>query len=127
MMNTTKHGLTIGIERVGTLCYLSLKASGMLTHADYGVIAPMLESALAGVTGPKIRVLFDMTELQGWELRAAWDDFNIGLKHGDEFEKVALYGNRRWQALAAKVGGWFIAGEVRYFEHESDALIWILE
>jgi len=30
-----------------------------------------------------------MTELQGWELRAAWDDFKIGLKHGGDFEKVA--------------------------------------
>lgn len=126
-MNTTKHGLAIGVERVGTLCYLSMKASGMLTHADYRVITPMIESALAGVTGPKIRVLFDMRELQGWELRAAWDDFKIGLKHGGEFEKVALYGNRPWQALAAKVGGWFISGEVRYFEHESEALVWILE
>ena len=44
---------------------------------------------MAGVTGPKIQVLFDMTELQGWELRAAWDDFKIGLKHGGDFEKVA--------------------------------------
>jgi hypothetical protein len=32
-----------------------------------------------------------MTELQGWAPRAAWDDFNIGVKHGGEFEKVALY------------------------------------
>ena len=86
-MHSTKHGLTIGVERVGTLCYLSMKASGMLTHADYKEITPLIESALAGVTGPKIRVLFDMTELQGWELRAAWDDFKIGLKHGGDFEK----------------------------------------
>jgi hypothetical protein len=127
MMKATKHGLTIGLERVGTLSYLSMKASGVLTHADYEIITPMIESALIGVTGPKIRVLFDMTELQGWELRAAWDDFKIGCKHGGEFAKVALYGNRPWQSLAAKVGSWFISGEVRYFEHEREALDWILE
>ena len=50
MMNTTKHGLTIGLERVGTLSYLSMKASGMLTHADYEIITPVIESALTGVT-----------------------------------------------------------------------------
>jgi hypothetical protein len=58
MMNATKHGLTIGRERVGALSYLSMKAYGMLTHADDAMITPIIESALTGVTGPKVRVLF---------------------------------------------------------------------
>jgi hypothetical protein len=102
-----------------------MKASGMLTHEDYNVITPMIESALVGVTGPKIRVLFDASELRGWELRAAWDDFKIGLKHGNEFAKIAIYGNQHWQEWAARIGSWFISGEVKFFEDYDAALSWI--
>ena len=124
-MSTTKHGLSVGMERVGTVCYVSIQASGLLTHEDYKVITPILESAIAGVTGPKIRVLFDASEFKGWELRAAWDDFKIGLKHGNEFSKIAIYGNQHWQEWAAKIGSWFISGEVKFFEDHGAALSWI--
>ena len=57
----------------------------------------------------------------------AWDDFKLGLKHGNEFEKIAIYGNKNWQEITAKIGAWFISGEVKYFESEDDALAWLNE
>ena len=93
-MSITRHGLSIGIERVGNEFFLSLTAVGRLTHADYETITPIIDSALDGVQEPKVKVLVDGTEMEGWEPRAAWDDFKLGLKHGSEFEKVAIYGNR---------------------------------
>ncbi len=126
-MKTVKHGLSIGIERVDNHFYLSLKAVGKLTHEDYEIITPLIDSALAGVNEPKVKALIDGTELEGWELRAAWDDFKIGLKHGSEFEKIAIYGNKNWQEITAKVGSWFISGEVKYFENIDDAVLWLKE
>ena len=93
-MSITRHGLSIGIERVGNEFFLSLTAVGRLTHADYETITPIIDSALDGVQEPKVKVLVDGTEMEGWEPRAAWDDFKLGLKHGSEPEKVAIYGNR---------------------------------
>lgn len=89
----------------------------------------MIASALDEVKSPKVKALIDGTELDGWEARAAWDDFKLGLKHDNEFDKVAIYGNKKWQGLAAKLGSWFIAGEIKYFEHEheSDAITWLHE
>jgi len=124
-MSINRHGLSIGIERTENDFFLSLKAIGKLTHDDYETITPMIESALEGVDHPRIKAIFDGTELEGWELRAAWDDFKIGLKHGSEFEKIAIYGNRRWQEIGAKVGSWFMSGEVKYFENRDDALEWL--
>ena len=126
-MSIHRHGLSIGIESVGDEVFLSLKAIGKLTHDDYQTITPMIDSALEGLTKPSVKVLIDGTELEGWELRAAWDDFRIGLKHGREFEKIAIYGNKNWQEIAAKVGGWFVSGEVRYFAQCDDALAWLRE
>ena len=124
-MSIKRHGLSIGIERSGSDFFLALKAIGKLTHEDYETITPMIDSALNVVKTPHVKVLIDGTELEGWELRAAWDDFKIGLKHGNEFVKIAIYGNKHWQEIAAKVGAWFVSGEVKYFDNEEDALAWL--
>jgi len=124
-MTTKRHGLSIGIERIDEAFFLSLKAIGKLTHEDYKIITPMIDSALEGVKDPKINVIIDGTELEGWELRAAWDDLKLGLKHGREFEKIAIIGNKKWQEYSARMGSWFISGEVRFFESVSEALDWL--
>ena len=124
-MSIKKHGLSIGIERVDNNIFLSLKAVGKLTHDDYEIITPMIDSALNEIRNPKVKVLIDGTEMEGWELRAAWDDFKLGLKHNNEFEKVAIHGNKNWQEITAKIGSWFISGEVRYFHAMDEALTWL--
>lgn len=127
VMSSIKHGLSIGIERIENDFFLSLKAVGRLTHEDYKIITPMIDSALAQVKAPKVDVLIDGTELEGWELRAAWDDFKLGLKHNNEFRKIAIYGNKNWQEITAKVGSWFISGEIKYFDNLHEALSWVKE
>ena len=74
--------------------FLSLKAVGKLTHKDYEIITPMIDSALDSVKDPKVKAFIDGSELEGWEVRAAWDDFKLGLKHGGEFDKIAIFGNK---------------------------------
>ena len=120
-----RHGLSIGIERINDHFFLTLKAVGKLTHEDYLTIMPMIESALEGVKTPKIKVFFDASDFDGWEARAAWDDFKLGVKHGKEFEKIAILGNKRWQELTAKIGSWFISGESKYFEDTEQAFDWL--
>lgn len=124
-MTIQKHGLSIGIERINDEFFLTLKAVGTLTHQDYEIITPMIDSALAAVKTPVVNVLIDGTELEGWALRAAWDDFKLGVKHNNQFRKIAIYGNKHWQEMIAKVGGWFISGEVKFFDNLQDAYQWL--
>ncbi len=124
-MKLYKHGLSIGINRVDDEFFLLLKAVGKLTHEDYEKINPMIDNALVGVTDAKIKALIDITQLEGWELRAVWDDFKLGLKHGSEFEQIAIYGNEKWQEYISKIASWFISGEVKFFENEEDAITWL--
>ena len=114
-MTNVRHGLSIGIERVESEFFMSFKAVGKLTHRDYETITPMINAALAGVQGAHVKVLMDATELEGWELRAAWDDLKLGLKHGAEFERIAMVSDSRWLEAAAKVGAWFVRGEFKVF------------
>ena len=126
-MTTQRHGLSIGIERIESKFFLSLKAVGKLTHEDYNTINPFIDSALDGFKDPRVTVFFDASELDGWELRAAWDDFRLGLKHGNKFDKIAIFGNKNWQKYAAKIGRWFVSGEVKYFDDANEALDWLQE
>jgi hypothetical protein len=126
-MSIQRHGITIGIERIDSDFFLTLKLSGKLTHEDYEKITPMLDSALIEVKQPHIRALIDLTELEGWELKAAWDDFKLGVKHGTQFVKIAIYGNKNWQEMAAKIGSWFVSGDAKYFDNEAAALDWLNE
>ncbi len=120
-----RHGLSIGIERINSHFFLTLRVTGKLTHEDYGTITPVIESALESVKEAKIRVFLDASELEGWEARAAWDDFKLGMKHGKGFEKIAILGNKKWQELATKISSWFVSGESKYFEDVNEALRWL--
>jgi len=121
----TQHGISVGIERINDAFMMTLTINGKLKHSDYEIIVPMLESAIAGVEQPKINALVDMREFNGWELRAAWDDLKLGLKHGRAFTKIAMIGNKKWEEYAAKVGSWFIAGDIIYFEDKTEACNWL--
>ncbi len=124
-MSIKRHGLSIGIEKSNSKFFMTMKAVGKLTHEDYEIITPMINSALAGVKDADVHMLIDGTEMEGWEARAAWDDFKLGIKHGREFKKIAIYGNKNWQEIAAKLGSWFVSGEVKYFESFNEALEWV--
>ena len=126
-MNIQRHGISIGMERIDGRFLVSMKAVGRLTHEDYQQVIPMIEGALATLDNPRIRAFVDATELEGWDLRAAWDDLRFDLKHGSEFERVAVVGNRRWLELGTKVFGWFVSGDVRYFEEPEPAYRWLIE
>jgi len=127
-MNTPlRHGLSIGIERLNEHIFITLKAVGKLTHEDYQLITPMIDAAIAEVKEPHVKILIDASEMQGWELRAAWDDFKLGLKHNNDFDKIAIYGHKTWQEAIAKIGSWFVSGEVQFFENLDKAVDWLQE
>lgn len=125
-MTLLKHGISIGIERYGDDdFFVAFKAIGTLTHQDYERMVPVLESALAGVKDPDIFALVDVTELDGLELKAAWDDIKLGVKHIRHFEKIAIVGKTTLQEVLAKLANWFTPAEVRFFVDNGDAVAWL--
>ena len=124
-MSIEEHGLSFGITRFGDDFYMTITILGKLTHEDYEMMVPMLENAIQDVKEPHIRALVDMRNFEGWELRAAWDDLKLGIKHNREFSKIALLGNKDWEKLAAQVANWFTSGEIKYFEDKTEAINWL--
>ncbi len=120
-----EHSISIGISHVDEAFFLKISVKGTLTHEDYEKMIPMVENALIGVEEPKIKVLVDAREFQGWDMRAAWDDFKFGLKHNKEFTKLAFVGSKEWEAYSIKISNWFMSGEMKYFEDIEQAMLWL--
>ncbi|QYJ78160.1 STAS/SEC14 domain-containing protein [Shewanella acanthi] len=125
-MTLIKHGISIGIERYDDDdFFVTFKAVGTLTHQDYEVMVPLLESALEGVNDPEIFALIDVTEFDGWELQAAWDDLKLGVKHMRQFERIAIVGKTTLHDVMARLANWFTPAKVKFFVDRVDAITWL--
>ena len=106
---------------------LALKATGKLTDADYKeVLIPKIEETIKQSGKAKV-LLYLPEDFAGWEAHAAWDDARFGLRHRNDFEKLAVVGGARWVEWATKIASHFMKGEVKTFSEEQlqEGLNWI--
>jgi hypothetical protein len=117
------------IERMdtGSPRILGFVLKGRLHDEDYRAFAPVLEAAIA--TLGKVRLLARFVEFRGWDLHAAWDDFKLGVAHYDDFERIAMVGDKEWEAWMARLCRPFTKASVRYFDASDveGALAWLRE
>ncbi|MEA2092173.1 MAG: STAS/SEC14 domain-containing protein [Campylobacterota bacterium] len=125
MSTILEHGISVGISRVDKFFFMKIKINGTLTHSDYEKMIPMLRNSIDGIKEPKVRVLIDATEFDGWELRAAWDDFKFGMEFREVFTKIAFVGTKTWEEYGVKIGSWFMSGEVKFFKSLDGAYDWL--
>jgi hypothetical protein len=107
---------------------VALRVSGKLLHEDYEGLVPKLEEIIE--KHGAIRCLIDMTELEGIELRAVWDELRFDLKHASDVSRCAVVGERAWERWAtAAARPIFRGADVRFFERADfdQAAVWIWE
>ena len=61
---------TFDFRSSGKQFYCHIKASGKLTHEDYERFIPEFEKELSHIKDSKVKIVVDITELKGWELKA---------------------------------------------------------
>lgn len=106
---------------------LGVRLSGKVTDEDYEkVFIPALEKIIAD--SGKVRVVYYMdAEFEGWNAGAMWDDAKFGLKHRNDFEKIAVVGGPIWAEWGTKLAGHLVSGEVKTYSGAelNDAWTWI--
>lgn len=105
--------------------YCYVKVIGRLSHEDYENFIPTFESVLKDIKDPKVKVLADITKLEGWDIQAAWDDIKFGLSHNNEFEKIAVVGHSSLYEYGVKISNWFTPYEMKYFSNIDEAKAWL--
>ncbi|AFM24638.1 STAS/SEC14 domain-containing protein [Desulfomonile tiedjei] len=106
---------------------IALKATGKLTDADYkDMLIPKVEEIIKQSRKAKM-LLYLPGDFAGWEAHAAWDDAIFGLRHRNDFEKLAVVGGAKWIEWATKIASHFMKGEVRTFSEAQlkEALEWV--
>jgi hypothetical protein len=100
--------------------FLSVKLSGKLAKEDYEKFVPEVESLIK--SHGKIRILLQMHDFHGWTVGALWEDIKFDMKHFKDIERLAMVGDRKWEAGMAAFCKPFTSATVRYFdESEIDA------
>ena len=98
---------------------LTIHVSGKLIKDDYADFVPAFERLVR--QHGKLRVLFDMSGLHGWDAGAAWEDTKFAINHFADIERIAMVGEKQWQHGMAIFCKPFTKAMVRYFDHADAA------
>ncbi len=93
---------------------LSVKMSGKLSKEDYEQFVPEVESLIK--KHGKIRILLQMHDFHGWTAGALWEDIKFDIKHFGDIERLAMVGERKWEAGMATFCKPFTSAKIRYFD-----------
>lgn len=107
--------------------YFRVQITGKFTKEDYKLIGQATDRQLEENDG--IRVLFELINLEGWTIGAAWEDLLLSLKHYSNFERIAIVGDRKWKGSLTPLSKLFTSAEVRFFSNLelADAQRWMKE
>jgi hypothetical protein len=100
---------------------------GKVTEEDFKELRNTLDKLMSEY--PKIRWLYEMVEFDGWEIKTFFKDTSYSLKHTNDFEKIAMVGEKKWQEVMTALMKPFTSAEIKYFEIEEkkQAEKWIVE
>ncbi len=93
---------------------LAVRISGAIEHEDYQQFVLKLEEFIN--PDEKMSLLLEFDNFIGSNLATIKNDFNIGLKYGNVFTKIAIVGQKKWQKWMGFVSSPFIKGNVKYFD-----------
>jgi hypothetical protein len=93
---------------------LGFKLSGKLHDEDYKQFVPVIDAAAA--REGKVRLLAQFHDFHGWDLHALWDDIQFATAHCTKLDRIAIVGDRKWEAWMARVCKPFTLAKIRYFD-----------
>jgi hypothetical protein len=105
---------------------VSIRAAGKLTREDYDAFVPEFEEAVR--RHGKLRVLFDITQFDGWQPDGISQEIKFDLKHNSDISRLAVIGDEKWHHLLVTALKPFAFAETRYFSpsESSQARPWLL-
>lgn len=101
--------------------------TGQLHESDYQQLTPHIAQILEHHAS--LRMLIQLSEFKGWSASAAWEDAKLGLQHFSDFERLAVVGDKRWEAWMTTLARPFTLADVKFFEPADmeKALTWVTE
>lgn len=118
--------ISLNAQRHQDTLVLNMKPTGQPTDADFEKLSSMLEAAVYSIQSSRIALLIDLSDLQSMSAKSAWNELVQGLKIGSEFDRIAIFGKRRWQNLLISAMSWMISPNLKVFKRKEEATNWVM-
>jgi len=96
---------------------------GEFTLADFREFEELAEYKIK-FTG-LINLLFDLREMAGFTIDLAVEKIRHSLRHPHNFRRIAVLTDDQWISWSAWVSQFFTDAEVRIFDGEEEARLWL--
>jgi hypothetical protein len=106
--------MSVGIQQSTLPNVVEIDLRDKLSKEDYNLFVPQIEERIR--LHGKIRLLVQMHDFHGWTAGGLWEDVKFDVKHFNHFERIALVGEKRWEAAMGAVCKPFTSATVRFFE-----------
>ena len=105
--------------------YLVATISGKITNDDYDKISPLIDQKVA--EEGKLNALFIIESIDSMSAKALWEDLKVDFKHANDFGKVAIVGDKKWEWALTQISKPFTSAEIRFFnkEERAEAEAWV--
>lgn len=119
--------MTVALKEEDNGKLLIVTLSGKLIAEDYEHLGPEFERLVK--EHGKLNVVVFMHGFHGWTLGALWDDIKFEFKHFAHIKRLAMVGERKWEAGMAVFCKPFTTAKIRYFDVAAadEALAWARE
>ena len=105
------------------------EVTGKLTPEELQEFLPNLEKAVLEAN-KKLRLLINVTEMQGANIKSEWEVFEFLKKHMRDIELIAIVGAHSWTKVMSEIlaESVFVEAETRYFKpaETDDAWTWLV-
>jgi hypothetical protein len=106
--------MSVEIHEAAQDQFIEVMLSDKLTKDDYARFLPPIEAAIN--RHGKIRLIVVMHDFHGWTTGALWEDIKFDWKHFSHIERLAIVGEKRWEAGMATFCRPFTRATIRYFD-----------
>jgi hypothetical protein len=102
------------------------KVVGKLTAEELKAFEPQLEFFIAERKKKPIGLLADLSEMEGADWKAHWNEMRFLQKHTDHVARFAVVGAKKWEEIVELVvtGAAVLQSETRYFERSEILQAW---
>ncbi|QDU31993.1 hypothetical protein KS4_00210 [Poriferisphaera corsica] len=113
------------IQRDGVDNAIGFSIDGKLHADDYRRIIPICEQLIED-TG-ELRILVYLKHYEGASFAALFQDLKFDVSHWSKFKRIAMVGDKKWQAHMAKLTDLIMHGEVKHFTSDEmdEAWVWV--
>jgi hypothetical protein len=99
---------------------IAVRVSGTLTSQEIDYFKALQREVIEQFG--ELRLYFEMEEFDGWQADSFLENALFDITHAHFYSKVAMVGEKSWQAWIAKLADLIKKGEVRYFDLDERVL-----